>query len=127
MGTDKDVDVGVLGEPHDHNPHHLNGALDDPETDGLSLYEKKAVLIDRELDSHGMGRYQVGFYSTLGEGRLVTMISQWSIFFLCGFGYLLDLLYAHAFGLVAPAIQQELGFSGILYTFSSQHCQLTRF
>lgn len=37
--------------------------------------------------------------------------SQWYIFFLCGFGYLLDLLYAHAFALIAPALQQELGFS----------------
>lgn len=49
---------------------------DDPEMDGLSLYEKKALLVNRELDSHGMGRY------------------QWCIFFLCGFGYLIDLMYA---------------------------------
>ena len=34
------------------------------------------------------------------------------IFFLCGFGYFIDLLYAQAFGLVAPALQNELGFSG---------------
>ncbi|MCJ1268128.1 hypothetical protein MMC22_008014 [Lobaria immixta] len=94
MATDdKDVNVGVLGEPRDHSPRYFNGVLDDPEMDGLSLYEKKALLVDRELDSHGMGKY------------------QWCIFFLCGFGYLLDLLYAQAFGLVAPALQQELGFS----------------
>ena len=35
---------------------------------------------------------------------------QWYIFFLCGFGYLVDLLYAQAFGLVEPAMQQEFGF-----------------
>ena len=36
-----------------------NGALPDPEMEGLSLYEKKALLVNRELDSHGMGKYQV--------------------------------------------------------------------
>ena len=69
---------------------------DDPEMEGLTLYEKKALLVNRELNSHGMGKY------------------QWYIFFLCGFGYLIDLLYAQAFGLVEPAIQQEFGFSGML-------------
>ena len=68
--------------------------LDDPAMDGLTLYEKKALLVNRELDAHGMGKY------------------QWYIFFLCGFGYLLDLLYAQAFGLIEPAIQQEFGFGG---------------
>ena len=68
---------------------------DDPEMEGLTLYEKKALLVNRELNSHGMGKY------------------QWYIFFLCGFGYLIDLLYAQAFGLVEPAIQQEFGFSGM--------------
>ena len=32
----------------------------DPEMEGLSLYEKKALLVNRELDRHGMGKYQVG-------------------------------------------------------------------
>ncbi|KAK8854803.1 hypothetical protein IAR55_003542 [Kwoniella newhampshirensis] len=59
----------------------------------LSLYEKKSVLINRELDLMGMGRY------------------QWCIFFLCGFGYFLDLCWAQAFGLVASAIQQEMGIT----------------
>ena len=53
-----------------------NVVLDDPELEGLTLYEKKAHLVNRELNSHGMGRY------------------QWYIFFLCGFGYFIDLLYA---------------------------------
>ena len=59
----------------------------------LSLYEKKSVLINRELDAMGMGRY------------------QWSIFLLCGFGYFLDLLWAQAGGLVGSAIIQELDVS----------------
>jgi sugar phosphate permease len=50
------------------------------------------VLINREIDAQGMGRY------------------QWYIWGLCGFGYLLDLLWAHAFGLVLSPLQQELGF-----------------
>eukprot|EP01111_Echinosteliopsis_oligospora_P010970 TRINITY_DN3505_c0_g1_i1.p1 TRINITY_DN3505_c0_g1~~TRINITY_DN3505_c0_g1_i1.p1 ORF type:complete len:325 (-),score=41.21 TRINITY_DN3505_c0_g1_i1:193-1167(-) len=66
----------------------------DPTLRGLSLYEKKAVLVNRELDSHGMGRY------------------QWGIWILCGFGYFLDLLWAMAFGLVLPAITPEFGLVG---------------
>ena len=75
--------------------HHV----DDPEMEGLTLYEKKALLVNRELNSHGMGKY------------------QWYIFFLCGFGYLIDLLYAQAFGLVEPAIQQEFGFNGMFNSY----------
>ena len=60
--------------------------------DGLTLYEKKCILINREIDSHGMGRY------------------QWCIWLLCGFGYLIDLMWAQAFGLVLSPIQQEFGF-----------------
>lgn len=74
MATDKDVNVDVLGEPRDLNPRCLDGVLDDPEMDGLSLYEKKALLIDRELDSHGMGKYQVCPYSTFEEHGLATLM-----------------------------------------------------
>ncbi|GAA5939243.1 hypothetical protein JCM3775_007166 [Rhodotorula graminis] len=65
----------------------------------LSLYEKKSVLINRELDFMnkasfwGMGRY------------------QWCIFFLCGFGYFLDLVWAQIGGLIGGQIQQELGIA----------------
>ncbi|KAH9843422.1 putative MFS-type transporter [Teratosphaeria destructans] len=64
------------------------------EMEGLTLYEKKCVLINHEIDNNGMGRY------------------QWYIWFLCGFGYLLDLLWAQAFGLVLSPLEQELGFPG---------------
>jgi hypothetical protein len=60
---------------------------------GLTLYEKKALIINRELDAMGMGRY------------------QWYIWSLCGLGYFLDLLWAQAFGLIATPLMQELGFS----------------
>ncbi|RDA86155.1 hypothetical protein CP532_3008 [Ophiocordyceps camponoti-leonardi (nom. inval.)] len=59
----------------------------------LPVYEQKCTLVSRELDHQGMGRY------------------QWYIWFLCGFGYFLDLLWAQAFALVLSPLQQELGFS----------------
>lgn len=62
------------------------------ELEGLTLYEKKCVLINREIDNNGMGKY------------------QWYIWGLCGFGYFLDLLWAQAFGLVLSPLEQELGF-----------------
>lgn len=76
----------------EHSPSPANM---DPAMDGLTLYEKKALLVNRELASQGMGKY------------------QWMIFFLCGFGYFLDLLWAQAFGLILASIQQEFGFSDI--------------
>jgi hypothetical protein len=74
------------------NATNLN---EDPEMEGLSLYEKKALLVNRELDRQGMGRY------------------QWYVFFLCGFGYFLDLLWAQAFGLAVIPMQPEFGFSDV--------------
>jgi MFS family permease len=60
--------------------------------EGTSLYEKKCVLINREIDEMGMGRY------------------QWCLWSLCGLGYMIDLMWAQAFGLVLSPMQQELGF-----------------
>lgn len=95
MDNEKQIDSSnVLDKdesPADRHNHH-DGYHQDPEMEGLTLYEKKALLVNRELNSHGMGKY------------------QWYIFFLCGFGYLVDLLYAQAFGLVEPAMKQEFGF-----------------
>ena len=83
------ADLEARTESLDHAaPSHA-----DLEVESLSMYEKKALIVNREIDALGMGRY------------------QWCIFFLCGFGYLLDLMWAQAFGLAAPALQQELGFS----------------
>ncbi|KAL8785213.1 MAG: hypothetical protein Q9213_003482 [Squamulea squamosa] len=84
---------GFLGASSEGKRSMYHDIVNDPEMEGLTLYEKKALLVNRELDSHGMGKY------------------QWYIFFLCGMGYMIDLLYAQAFGLVEPALKQELGFS----------------
>ncbi|CAF3473956.1 hypothetical protein SNK05_010455 [Fusarium graminearum] len=72
--------------PYSRRSNFLHGL------EGLTLYEKKCVLINREIDRQGMGKY------------------QWYIWSLCGFGYLLDLLWAQAFGLVLGPLQQEMGF-----------------
>ena len=61
--------------------------------DDLSLYGKKRLLINREIDSQGMGKY------------------QWCIWLLCGLDYFLDIAWAHAFALVLSPLKQELGFS----------------
>ncbi|KAI0391039.1 major facilitator superfamily domain-containing protein [Xylariaceae sp. FL0594] len=60
--------------------------------EGLTLAEKKCVILNREIDAIGMGRY------------------HWEVWFLCGFGYLIDLLWAQAFGLALSPLEQEFGF-----------------
>lgn len=71
--------------------HTMESALGEK---SMTPVEKKCLLIEREIDSCGMGRY------------------QWYIWFLCGFGYCIDLLWAQAFGLVLGPLEQELGFRG---------------
>lgn len=62
MAIDKEIDSNHLGvSPERH------AVFDDSEMDGLSLYEKKVLLVNRELDSHGMGKYQVRFQPTRRE------------------------------------------------------------
>ncbi|KAI4184700.1 MAG: hypothetical protein L6R41_004561 [Letrouitia leprolyta] len=90
---EENKEIGIHGLSPDGKSAHHDRVNNDPEMEGLTLYEKKALLVNRELNSHGMGKY------------------QWSIWLLCGMGYMVDLLYAQAFGLVEPALQQELGFS----------------
>ncbi|KAF1943026.1 MFS general substrate transporter [Clathrospora elynae] len=79
--------AGRVCDPESY--HSLAELLEEKDA---SLYEKKCLLINREIDIMGMGRY------------------QWSIWALCGFGYMIDLMWAQAFGLVLSPIQQELGF-----------------
>lgn len=109
MSTHVYEGLDIKDDSSDSHAIDQNGFQQDPEMEGLSLYEKKALLVNRELDSHGMGKY------------------QWYIFFLCGFGYLIDLLYAQAFGLVEPPLQQEFGFGpaqagNIFSSFSAGLC-----
>ena len=57
----------------------------------MTTFEKKAALVNAELDKFGMGRYQT------------------CIWFLCGFGYFLDLAWAQGVGLIGSAVFQEMG------------------
>ena len=56
----------------------------------LNPFEKKAALVNAELNNFGLGRYQI------------------CIWLLCGFGYFLDLAWAQGVGLIATAIYQEM-------------------
>ena len=67
-----------------------------------SLYDRKCMIVNREIERLGMGRY------------------QWCIWGLCGLGYFIDLLWAQAFGLVVKPMQQEFGF-GCAYTPPTSH------
>ena len=57
----------------------------------MTVFERKAALVNAEMDKFGMGRY------------------QWCIWFLCGFGYFLDLAWAQGVGVLASAVYQEMG------------------
>ena len=48
----------ILGGSHEAKVPPYHDFVNDPEMEGLTLYEKKALLVNRELDSHGMGKYQ---------------------------------------------------------------------
>ncbi|KAL8766541.1 MAG: hypothetical protein Q9209_006684 [Squamulea sp. 1 TL-2023] len=100
---------GILGASSEGKHSVYHDIVNDPEMEGLTLYEKKALLVNRELDSHGMGKYQ--WYQVHDFTYPVRLMTFRHIFFLCGMGYMIDLLYAQAFGLVEPALKQELGFS----------------
>ena len=54
MVAAKDLGVIFKEDPPEGRPAIQNGVLGDPEMEGLTLYEKKAFLVNRELDSHGM-------------------------------------------------------------------------
>jgi MFS family permease len=92
--------MATAAEQHDHekltpgdkSSPERSDDLTSERSEGSSLYDKKCILINREIDAMGMGRY------------------QWSLWALCGFGYMIDLMWAQAFGLVLSPMQQELGF-----------------
>ncbi|CAI6228232.1 unnamed protein product [Periconia digitata] len=74
---------------------HVPGKDDDsspPNNEPESLYDLKCRMVDLEIESLGMGKY------------------QWRLWALCGLGYLIDLMWAQAFGLILSPMQQELGF-----------------
>ena len=55
MADEKKYGKEMAGDSPDRQLGKNDHLLNDPEMDGLTLYEKKALLVNRELDSHGMG------------------------------------------------------------------------
>jgi hypothetical protein len=88
LASEEDLSIGAI----------LKGTAAHP----LTTFEKKAALINAEIDKFGLGKYQI------------------CIWFLCGFGYFLDLAWSQGVGLVATAIYQEMGVpdpdAGLIYT-----------
>jgi hypothetical protein len=87
--SDKDLSEARSPTPPEYDNSHERGLP------GVAR-EKKCVLINREIDNNGFGRY------------------QWYIWSLCGLGYFIDLIWAQAFGLILGPLQQELGFPGTI-------------
>lgn len=44
--------------PNAESPPVSPASTTDQDGDGLTLFEKKCLLINREIDANGMGRYQ---------------------------------------------------------------------
>ncbi|KAI5359945.1 Putative major facilitator, sugar transporter, major facilitator superfamily [Septoria linicola] len=106
-GRGSDADSNEKHVMSDHANQHVHEALrtiENPSTTQVSIrdilkgsatspltaFEKKAALINAEIDNFGFGRYQI------------------CIWFLCGFGYFLDLAWSQGVGLIATAIYQEM-------------------
>lgn len=68
----------LIGHDQSDDPERSYSLVEELTDDGISLYEKKCLLVNREIDIMGMGRY------------------QWSIWVLCGAGYMIDLMWAQA-------------------------------
>ena len=86
-------DVAVRGQPEAGTSTDISFAsiIKGTTATPLTVFERKAALINAEMDKFGMGRY------------------QWCIWFLCGFGYFLDLAWAQGVGVLASAVYQEMG------------------
>jgi hypothetical protein len=78
-------------ERTDHTDLSFAAILKGTAAHPLTTFEKKAALINVEIDKFGMGKYQI------------------CIWFLCGFGYFLDLMWSQGVGLISTAIYQEVG------------------
>ncbi|KAL2865902.1 major facilitator superfamily domain-containing protein, partial [Aspergillus lucknowensis] len=90
-------------QEHEHSRGSiLQGTLQGNVHHELTYFERKASLINEELDKFGFGKYQQ------------------CIWMLCGFGYFLDLAWSQGVGLMATAVFQEMGVpagrQGIIFT-----------
>ncbi|KAJ5618763.1 hypothetical protein N7510_002747 [Penicillium lagena] len=73
--------------------------------DERTLFERKAALVNSEIDKFGFGKYQL------------------CLWILCGLGYFTDLAWAQGVGLMATAVFQEMGVpadkQGLIFTCSN--------
>ena len=56
MDDEKALGKTMSGDSLGKRPGRYDELRNDPEMEGLTLYEKKALLVNRELNSHGMGK-----------------------------------------------------------------------
>ena len=56
MNDEKAAGKKMSGDSLGKRPGPYDELRNDPEMEGLTLYEKKALLVNRELNSHGMGK-----------------------------------------------------------------------
>ena len=68
----------LIGHDKSYDPERSYSSVEVVGDGDISLYERKCLLVNREIDFMGMGRY------------------QWSIWVLCGAGYMIDLMWAQA-------------------------------
>ncbi|KAL2206298.1 sugar transporter-like protein [Sarocladium strictum] len=93
--TDQSIKVEEQKDHHHHKKGGiLQGALSGNVQTELTHFERRAALINTELETLGFGRYQQ------------------CIWLLCGFGYFLDLTWSKGVGLMATALYQEMGVPG---------------
>jgi hypothetical protein len=73
--------------------------------DRRTLFERKAALVNAEIDRFGFGKYQL------------------CLWILCGLGYFTDLAWAQGVSLMATAVFQEMGVpadqQGLIFTCSN--------
>ncbi|KAJ5581216.1 hypothetical protein N7450_007517 [Penicillium hetheringtonii] len=96
-----DKEKGIQESNHVSMSDVMNGTV----AQELTPFERKAALVNAEIDKFGFGKYQQ------------------CIWFLCGFGYFVDLAWAQGVGLLATAIFQEMGVpaeqQGLIFTCSN--------
>ncbi|RAO71442.1 uncharacterized protein BHQ10_007454 [Talaromyces amestolkiae] len=98
--------TGLTEHFSDENlPGVARGSVDSALPLRATPFERKAALVNAELDKFGFGRYQKCIWT------------------LCGFGYFLDLAWAQGVGLLASAVFQEMDVppnrQGLIFTCSN--------
>ncbi|KAJ5328695.1 hypothetical protein N7452_009085 [Penicillium brevicompactum] len=109
MSTNERLPARVSSEAeraHSEKQDESTGVMENTTlVDNRAIFERKAALVNAEIDKFGFGKY------------------QWCIWMLCGLGYFVDLAWAQGVGLMATAVFQEMGVpadkQGLIYTCSN--------